>query len=607
MKHYFPYLDYRKNQELFMNSVFDALLDKKRLLIHAPTGVGKTVSVLAPALKFAVENDKVVFFLTSRNTQHKLAIQTLKDIKKKFDLDFIAVDLVGKKKMCSQENIEMLTSTEFVEYCKMVKEKGQCEYFNIMKKEGKNSSEVLALLDELKHSSPDFVDNFCNKCDKYCPYEMALLLSKKAKVIVADYNFILNPSIRLGLLLKMNKKLDDCILIFDEAHNLPSRARELLSVSLSTNVLKWAANEAQDFGHSDIKDELNFLRNKVEGLARDLLKNKEEVLLKKGDLIFEKQLVGSLNFVADDVLQKKQKSFASSVARFLESWPSQDEGFSRIFRRVIKNGKVNFKADYLCLTPAFVLEDLVKGSYSFIGMSGTLNPLQMYVDLLGLVDYKLLEFPNPFPKENRLNIILPQTSTKFKSRSEKMYEDISLFSSKVCNAIPGNVVVFFPSYSLRDSVAKFFIHESEKTVLMEDSTMDKGELFDKFSSYKEQGAVLLAVVGGSFSEGVDFCGDLLNGVVVVGLPLAPPNLEIQELINYYDRHFGKGWDYGYIIPALIKAIQSSGRCIRSETDKGVVVFLDERYVWKNYFECFPKDWHIVIDRNPVKRIEEFFR
>ena len=127
------------------------------------------------------------------------------------------------------------------------------------------------------------------------------------------------------------------------------------------------------------------------------------------------------------------------------------------------------------------------------------------------------------------------------------------------------------------------------------------------NSRKNVGAVLLAVAGGSFSEGIDLPGDLLKGVIIVGLPLAKPDLETQELINYYDKRFSKGWDYGYTAPALIKTLQSAGRCIRSETDRGIVVFMDERYVWQNYKKCFSSDLNIIIEKDPIKKIEEFFK
>lgn len=613
MKYFFPYPEVRPHQGEFMDAVFEAVGGGKQLLVHAPTGVGKTISVLAPALKFAIENKKTVFFLTSRNTQHILAVETLKEVKKKFGLDIVAVDLIGKKGMCNQDSIEMLTSSEFVEYCKSLREKEGCRFFNNIKEKGKLAVEAGLLLDKIKDESPDFVQDFCAKCDDHCAYEMALIMAKKANVIIADYNYALNPMIRKNLLSKINKKLEDCIFIFDEAHNLPNRARELLSAGVSTNVLGRAAKESREFGYGEVADNLDKIREGLIGFGRNI--KDEKKILKKDFVDFVvgvcsyEGLIGSLNMISDTVLEKKKRSYSLYVANFLSSWVGPDRGFVRIFKRIFGKGKEFFRLEYKCLSPDLALAEVISESYSFIGMSGTLNPLGMYVDLLGLKDCKLLEFPCPFPKENRLNIVLPRTSTKYSSRSPMMYKQIAELCAKVCNAVKGNVAVFFPSYSLRDEIYRFFMDLCEKTILLEDSSGGdemRKDLLRKFEAYKGQGAVLFAVAGGSFSEGVDFPGDLLNGVVVVGLPLAPPDIETKELINYYDMKYAKGWDYGYVIPAIIKAVQSSGRCIRSETDKGIVVFIDERYMWKNYFGCFPRDWNIVIDPNPVRRILDFY-
>ena len=150
---------------------------------------------------------------------------------------------------------------------------------------------------------------------------------------------------------------------------------------------------------------------------------------------------------------------------------------------------------------------------------------------------------------------------------------------------------------------------SEKTVFTEKQGLSKeerDEMLEKFKGYNKTGAVLLGASSGSFGEGIDLPGDFLKGVVVVGLPLSKPDLETEELIKYYDRRFGRGWDYGYVYPAILKAIQNAGRCIRSKEDRGVIVFLDERYAWKRYYECFPKDWNFQTTSMPISLIEMFF-
>jgi DNA excision repair protein ERCC-2 len=175
--------------------------------------------------------------------------------------------------------------------------------------------------------------------------------------------------------------------------------------------------------------------------------------------------------------------------------------------------------------------------------------------------------------------------------------------------VPGNSALYFPSYYLRDKVYEYFMGSSTKTAFLENTDMsndEKATFLENFKSYKETGAVLLGVVSGSFGEGIDLPGDLLKCVVVIGLPLTQPTLETKELIDYYEKKFGKGWDYGYVGPAFSKCLQSAGRCIRSETDRGVIVFLDERYVWQNYFKHFPRDVEIEVARDYKGKIEGFF-
>ena len=138
------------------------------------------------------------------------------------------------------------------------------------------------------------------------------------------------------------------------------------------------------------------------------------------------------------------------------------------------------------------------------------------------------------------------------------------------------------------------------------SKKDKEDLLENFKKYKDSGAVLLCAVSGNYGEGIDLPGDFVKSVTVVGLPLGQPNLETKELINYFDKKFSKGWDYGYVFPAFNKTLQNAGRCIRSETDKGIVVFLDERYLWPMYKRCFPQDWEMEVSQDIIGEIEEFF-
>jgi len=265
---------------------------------------------------------------------------------------------------------------------------------------------------------------------------------------------------------------------------------------------------------------------------------------------------------------------------------------------------------YRCLDPQIMSRDINESCHSVILMSGTLNPVDMYRDILGFTpETPCLTFDSPFPHENKLNLIVPLTTTKYDRRTKEEFAHMARILAEITNTIKGNCAIFFPSYAIRESVYEFYSSLAKKTCFVEDSEMSKEEkaaFLNRFKAYASTGAVLLAAISGSFGEGIDLPGDLLQGVIIVGLPLSTPTLETKRLIDYYDVKFGKGWEYGYVNPAFQKTIQGAGRCIRTETDTGVIVFLDERYGLPNYYKNFPKDWKMKITKDYVRRINEFY-
>ena len=231
----------------------------------------------------------------------------------------------------------------------------------------------------------------------------------------------------------------------------------------------------------------------------------------------------------------------------------------------------------------------------------------MHNDLLG-IKAKTVELPNPFPRKNRLNLIAPIATTKYTKRTEEMFTKIATSCAKICNSINGNSAIFFPSYSIRNIVYKIFSQLCNKTLFLEYPNItkaEKEEMLEKFKNSEE--AVLLAVSGGSLGEGVDYFNNVLKCIIIAGLPLTRPDLETSELIRYYDFRFGKGWDYAYTYPAIIKTLQNAGRCIRSETDRGVIIFMDERFAWQNYKKLFDKEFEYKITLNPENEVKEFWK
>jgi len=603
MNIYFPYEKIRETQDDFIKDIIHALEKGENLIAHAPTGIGKTAGVLSSIVPHIIEKDLTLFFLTSRHTQHRIAVETLKDMKKKHKANFSVVDLIGKRHMCSQFGVDAMGS-QFYNFCRALVEKNECEFYENTYGGVGYSFETRNFLESKKevYHVEEFLD--LARKTRLCPYELALLKAKKSGVVIADYSYVFNPSVRDAFFKKANKFLEKSIIIVDEAHNLPARLRDIMSSVISTYILERALKEAEQYEEAHVS--LRIIKDKFEEICNS---QESERLVRKEEFTFEKlqEIIDLLDAVSDDILEQKKVSYIGLVSEFLKAWNGDDNGFARYIEKDSYREKTNFKLNYKCLDPNFLMRDVVDKS-QLILMSGTLLPLEMYRDLLGMKNAVLKEYKNPFPRDNRLNLIVPETTTKFTKRSEGMFEAIAGKCSSFCNLIPGNILVLFPSYNIMKTVSGN-LNVNGKSIFTEVQGMlkeEKEEMLKKFKSYKKLGAVMLAVSGANFSEGIDLPGDELKAVILVGLPLSKPDLETRSLISYYDERFGKGWDYGYIFPAMIKVVQGAGRCIRSETDKGVIIFLDERYSTSNYFRCFPKDYNVKITKLPEEHIKKFF-
>jgi DNA excision repair protein ERCC-2 len=612
----FPHPEVRKIQTELLKDVENCLKEKKDLIVHAPTGLGKTAATIAPALAYALKKDLTVFFLTSRHTQHRIAIETLKKVKEKHKAEFNCIDVIGKKWMCVVPGIEGAFGYDFNEFCKKEREDNKCEFYSNLREKGKLTLKAKRAIEQLKKIGPchtEEVIEFCKK-EGLCPYEITMQLAKDSSVVIADYYYAFNPTIRKTFLQKAGKHLEDSILIIDEGHNLPKRCRDLFTHKLTSFMIDRASKEAGKFGYLEVMGKLKVIKDALEALSSDLNSRNPEKLINKDEFVEAvegseayDEIIDEFNLAADEVREKQKQSSIGGVVGFLENWLNSDDGFARILS--IDSNSIRLM--YKCLDPSISTKEIISQAYSSILMSGTLTPTSMYKDILGFenADEKVLE--SPFPKENRLSLVIPETTTKFTKRSEGQFRNIANVLIKVISNIPGNAAVYFPSYDLRDSVYRHFyeLYEDKDSIVLEKPMLSKSEkegLIKDFKDLKDKGGVLLAVASGSFGEGIDLPGDYLKGVIVVGLPLEKPNLETKELINYYDKKFGKGWDYGYIFPALTKTMQNAGRCIRSDTDKGVIVFLDERYAWPNYFSYFPPDYHVKITKLYEKNVKNFF-
>jgi len=594
-----------------MDDVRKAVENNRHLIADAPTGLGKTAASLFPALEYAVTHDKTVFFLTSRLSQHKMAIDTVRMIKDAGNV-LSAVDIVGKRHLCSQD-VKDMDSGEFNNYCRaMVKDK-RCTYY-------KNSnaadlaSERNNIIRLLAARTPGTEEAMKLAGGRYCTYEMLMDAGRHASVVIGDYFHLFG--IGESFFKRLGKNISDAIIIVDEAHNLAPRLRDYLSSSLSTWTCNAAGKEARNFTEFEARDIISQIGKKVEALGKRKLFTSTEQFVERDELYDIINSVGSYDKIlstfkriGEGVLEERKVSYVDRLAEFLSLWQREGPGYARIISRQKFQGKDAIMINFSCMDPSIIARPIIQSSHSTVLMSGTLSPMEMHRDLLGLEPDRtsMKSYESPFPKANRMNIIYAGLTTAYKERSTAGYAKIASFLSVTLRSIKGNAAVFFPSYAIRDTVHD--IMKTDKHVILEESSMTKKErdnVADDLKKHAANGAVLLGVMGGSFSEGVDLPGDLLNGVIIIGLPLDRPSLSSKALIDYYDQRFGRGRDYGYNFPAMIKVMQAAGRCIRTEADRGVIVFADGRFLWKNYRELFPRSWDFSISARPQDEIKTFF-
>ena len=623
----FPYDSVRTGQDVFIRQVNDTIIAKKNIMVYAPTGLGKTISALAPAIYQGKKENKIVICLTSRQTQANQIIKTIKDISNKSKEPINYVAFIGKRNMCVHQDIDLYPPQDFNDFCKKVRETGKCNYYRNFK----DSDQEEKRTKTLQQTSNSFMDvegfvNLTGGC-KFCPYEMAGLKANSADVVICDYNYLFNAGIREGFLGKIGRSIEECIIIVDEAHNLPDRIRMSYSYTLSTEMIKLAIKELTDEIKSSKYDELvSSIRQVMEDLLYERLQDgKDTYLVTKEDFLKPylertkrkiEDVIGDLYDAGAIVKEDKMISHIDRVAHFLDRYNSYDEeSYLRVLEKEIKEQKTVLSLNIKCIDPSDIAMETLNNSYSSILMSGTLSPIEMYRDILGVGNCTLLELESPFLKENQLILVDNEVTTKFTARSNDMYNRISSNVQDILNAAPKrNAIVFFPSYSLLEKITSFVnISRLNRKVLTERKFMTKEEkekfvdVFKTTDPFNNKGKVLFAVTSGSFAEGLDLPDEALEMVIVVGLPLAVPDIVVQAIIRHFDKKFGKGQLYGYIHPALSKIVQAGGRCIRTETDRGVIALLDSRFLFPIYAQSLPKHWHLKVPQDFGTEIKNFFK
>lgn len=601
----FPY-EYREGQKELAEDVYRTIYHKKRLFIEAPTGVGKTISTIYPAVMALGQNKgEQIFYLTAKNLTGVVAEDTFNLLRQQ-GLRMKTVRITAKEKICPLDEVK----------CNPV----DCPYAK-----GHFDRINDAMYDLLTTSDEFSRENIMRYSNKHmvCPFEFSLDMSLFSDGIICDYNYVFDPNVYLRRFFADGVK-GNYLFLVDEAHNLVDRAREMYSATIYKASISGARKLAAPFDAS--------LAKSLEGCNRvmlDYLRDGLGVIVRESvdDLIIAlTRVAGCLDeFLEEDegsLLKEELLDFYFEVRHFLNMAELLDENYV-IYTEASED---DFFVRLFCVNPYRNLMSCLEKGRSTIFFSATLLPVTYYMDLLSgdRKDYAVYA-KSAFDNSRRGVYIGVDVSSRYTRRGPKLYNDIASYIMEISSKKSGNYMVFFPSYAFMSQVYDRMLEMElgDVDVVCQQQTMSeiereeflnmfRGQSYDNimFDIEQENKTLIgMCVLGGIFSEGIDLTEDALIGAIIVGtgLPQIGPSLEI--LKEYFDQSNGnrRGFDYAYRIPGMNKVLQSAGRVIRTMQDRGIVVLLDDRFMNLEYRRDFPREWENIVYGNKEKILEEIER
>lgn len=595
----FPY-PWRAGQKELAVSVYRTIARQKTLFIQAPTGIGKTLSVLFPGIQAMGQNlaDKL-FYLTAKTITRSVAEEGL-DVMREKGLCCLGVTLTAKEKLCILETPD-------------------CNPESCPRARGHFDRVNAAVFDLITHRDSISREDILEYAQKHevCPFEMSLDVTYWVDVVICDYNYVFDPNVRLQRFFAEGNR-GDYVFLVDEAHNLVERAREMYSAAL-------------------YKEELLEAKKLFKGKSQRLVRlldraNRAMLALKRECESFQVRengeglgaLMACLTQIYDqlekyrenhpgDPDQKEQAAFFFAVRDFLSVYDCLDENYVTYLAHE-EDG--SFFAKFYCVHPAARLRQCMDQGLSTVFFSATMLPIKYYKELLSnnKEDYAVYA-RSPFDPARRLLAVGRDVSSRYTRRNRAEYEKIAEYILQMAEASPGNYLVFFPSYAYLEQVGEILEEAAGGNcrLLRQQSQMREAEkeaFLAEFSEHPEETLIGLCVIGGIFSEGIDLKEERLIGVAIVGtgLPQVCPEREI--LKDYFDSRGENGFHYAYLYPGMNKVLQAAGRLIRTAEDYGVILLLDDRFLRPEEISQFPEEWadYQVTDRRQVGwLLREFWR
>ncbi|MFX1311518.1 MAG: helicase C-terminal domain-containing protein [Promethearchaeota archaeon] len=635
---FFPYKQFRENQEKIIKQIELSSRSKKITLLSAPNGIGKTIITLCGLLPLAFEKDLKIIYTCRTHSQNRRIIKELIKISQKlkddnFGLSLNGISIRGRNEMCLNETLLSLKANprEAMSVCRDLRKNRNCLFFlNLLKKRGQTEN-LVSIAPELFNKPIDAEEliTFCKQA-KLCPYFLSKFLLESMKIVICNYQWIFNPYICESFLEFIDKELQRCILVIDECHNVIDVATEVNSMQLTPYSLKLCLKDLEMYRsptvmQSFIKILINLLNEKKRSLKIGEKAIKPDKVLEKiytklgfNDLTKFKNLIEDLNDFSLSIYEEKlangeiSRNFCGVLAEFWLKWLNTYILNNFFFCYNVKDvkGRRLISLEIVALDPREIAIPILKRSFTSLNLSGTVNPY-VYNNLMGLNEcgkiYKGIIADSPFNKKNIKAIITEGVNTKRANRTPIMFKKMIDKINEVICTTPANVGIFCASYKILRGLIRngieSVIEKNNKKLFFEESGLSASEnalLVDDFKKMAANGgAVLLGVCGGRNSEGEDYPGNFMNSVIIAGFPYHLPTPRVEAKINYYNEVFNKqGWNFAYLYPAIQRANQASGRPIRKITDKGAIIFMDSRFKakYKWISEWIRKELEIVSDR-----------
>lgn len=571
----FPF-DYRPGQRDVAAAVYRTILRRKKLFIQAPTGVGKTISTVFPAVKAVGEGlGNKIFYLTAKTITRTVAENAFRTMKEQ-GLCMKVITLTAKEKICFCG--EAVCNPEACPYAKGHFDRVNDAVYDMLMSGGDIDRAAI------ERQAEKF---------KVCPFELSLDISTWVDAVICDYNYVFDPNAHLKRFFSDGSD-GNYIFLIDEAHNLVERGREMYSAALYKEDFLDLRKQVK---HLDGKlarrlGEVNklFLELKRECEGYQILNSVSHIALKLMSLLTEMER--SLEEPSDDVTHESVLSLYFQVRSFVSIHDGLDENYV-IYSEFEENGR--FKIKLFCVNPAENLQKYLDYGSGTVFFSATLLPIHYYKNLLSVEkdDYAIYA-QSPFPKENMLLLQAGDVSTRYTMRGRDMYGRYAVYIGRTARCKKGNYMAFFPSYKFMQEVYEQFVRSEEGIdVILQSQNMGEHEREDflkEFERDRENSLVGFCVMGGVFSEGIDLTADRLIGAIIVGTGLPQVCNDREILKGYFDSRGMRGFDYAYLYPGINKVLQSAGRVIRTETDRGVILLLDERFSQRQYRDSFPREW-----------------